>query len=1018
MVSLARRGASRGRREAQGARTVRDAVRCAGGAARAARDVISAHNAFPPSDLTVKPGGAAMAAAPPPALQLPAAPELAAALLPFQREGVAACIQAGGRLLLADEMGLGKTLQGLAVAAHYVAEWPVLIVVPSSLRWPWVDACERWLHLVLRPASALNVCLNGSNTRLCDNACRVHIITYPLLANEAIRRQLEAAHFRVIVCDECHMLKNPKAQRSAALLPLLERAARCVLLSGTPALSRPMDLYTQLQALAPGRFGSLSAFGQRYCGGTRRPWGWDYSGGSNLGELHARLTRERLMVRRLKADVLTQLPPKRREAVRLELGAAPAAEMATRRAAAAAAQAGGASSRETRFAAHSALHAWWAASGGAKAEAAAAYVLDALEGGAKLLVFAHHRAMLDALEAAVRNARVPYVRLDGSTPSRERHAAVAKFQSDAAVRCALLSMTACGQGITLTASSEVLMAELCWTPAVLLQAEDRAHRIGQPNAVNVRYLLAPGSVDDVMWPLLSRKLRRLGRALDGKAADMGCALADDDDAEAEGSVMEAAAAMLLGGATELQLGSAPGPARAAKEAHDAEDIRSFFGGGGNGVPRRTSAPTVIVLGDDDDAAPPPGWDCARCTLRNPRRAARCDACEAPRPLQTAPPQQPAAVIDAGDAPDAVGALDAGSGGDVALAFEVSEHTGRCFLYSGSAYLGQSFMLPELELLAAAEAQRDADGEDEAARLPPALRAPAALRQARRFAREWASLRAVTQRALCSQPLRPPLAKAAADAVAAAKRPRAAAEGAPDGAGGSRQRYSTMERFLAPSGDDSDSVREWSATDGRVVRQRFSAAGAPLCLHCGEAYADAVRALTASGCCGEACASALRVLTQAGAARRQLRALENGVCALCRLDTLALAEELNAIPGPRERARRLVAAGWGEKRADAAAEHQPVPEGLLWQADHAHAVAEGGGEADLAAFRTLCDPCHLRETHALRGRLAKAPLAAAARGAADIRTLFFRAPQASATQAPATQVVPARPVQPHEVIELD
>ena len=895
---------------------------------------------------------------------------------------------------------------------------PLLIVVPSSLRWPWVDACERWLHLALRPASTLNVCLNGGNTRLADPACRVHIVTYPLLANDAIRRQLEAARFRVVVADECHYLKNPRAQRSAALLPLLERAQRVVLLSGTPALSRPMDLYTQLQALAPGSFGSQAAFGRRYCAGTRKPWGWDYSGGSNLGELHGRLQRDRLMLRRLKADVLTQLPPKRREAVRLDLGAAATAEMAARRAAAAAAQAGGAATRETRFAAHSALHAWWTASGAAKAEAAAAYVLEALEGGAKVLVFAHHMAMLDTLETAVRGARVPYVRLDGSTPSRDRHAAVARFQSDASVRAALLSMTACGQGITLTASSEVLMAELCWTPAVLLQAEDRAHRIGQPSAVNVRYLLAPGSVDDVMWPLLSRKLRVLGRALDGQAATMGCELAaaeggeQVDGADAEGSVLEAAAAMLRagGGMPEGALHSSA--ARPARESHDAEDIRSFFGGGGAAAaPRRASAPpAVIVLSDgDDDAAPAPGWACGRCTLLNPRRAARCDACDAPRPAAAPaqPAKAPAAAADAAAAEDA-GDIGAAGGDDAdgALAFEVSEHTGRCFLYRGGAYCGQSLMLPELELLAAADG-----GEEGEAGLPPALRSPAALRQARRFAREWAALRPVTQRALCSAPLRPPLARAAAAAAATAKRPRAPAEGADDG--GSRQRYSTMERFLAPppgaEGDAAGGVREWAGAGGAVVRQRFAPDGSPLCLHCGEAYSDAARAMTGSQCCGEECAAALRVLTQSGAARRQLRALERGVCALCRLDTLALGAKLSAMPGPRERARRLVAAGGGERRAAAAAESLPVQEGLLWQADHAAPVAEGGGEADLTAYRTLCDPCHLRETAKLRQRLAKAPLAAAARGAADIRTLF---------RAPRTQAATQTAMQQHDVIELD
>jgi hypothetical protein len=201
----------------------------------------------------------------------------------------------------------------------------------------------------------------------------------------------------------------------------------------------------------------------------------------------------------------------------------------------------------------------------------------------------------------------------------------------------------------------------------------------------------------------------------------------------------------------------------------------------------------------------------------------------------------------------------------------------------------------------------------------------------------------------------------------------------------------MDRFLSSPPQDDDvsprdaaGVRTWIAADGRSVRQRFTADG-PLCLHCGEGYADATRLLLGHACCGEACAAALRVLTQTGAARAQLRLLERGVCALCGLDTLELLHAVAALPTPQERARRLAAHGWGEKRAAACA--AAPAEGLFWQADHEIAVAEGGGEADLSAYRTLCDPCHLRETAALRARLRDAQFASAARGATDIRTLF-------------------------------
>ena len=107
------------------------------------------------------------------------------------------------------------------------------------------------------------------------------------------------------------------------------------------------------------------------------------------------------------------------------------------------------------------------------------YVSDLLECGAKFLVFAHHLPVLNGVEECVKAKKAKYIRIDGGTPSSERQRLVSVFQQQADVRVAVLSITAAGTGLTLTAAHTVVFAELHWTPGVLLQAEDRAHRIGQ-----------------------------------------------------------------------------------------------------------------------------------------------------------------------------------------------------------------------------------------------------------------------------------------------------------------------------------------------------------------------------------------------------------------------------------------------------------------------------------------------------------------------------------------------------------
>lgn len=168
------------------------------------------------------------------------------------------------------------------------------------------------------------------------------------------------------------------------------------------------------------------------------------------------------------------------------------------------------------------------ASGRAKLQGTLEQIEQALDEGDKIIVFAHHQAVLDGIEAKFGKGGKT-MRIDGKVSVDKRKAAVDAFQNDPKVKLAILSITAAGVGITLTAAQCVIFAELFWNPGHLIQAEDRAHRVGQKGSVQVRYLYAPGSIDEIMWPLLTSKLEVVGQVLDGHAAGtaQGLNIADD-----------------------------------------------------------------------------------------------------------------------------------------------------------------------------------------------------------------------------------------------------------------------------------------------------------------------------------------------------------------------------------------------------------------------------------------------------------------------------------------------------------
>ena len=438
---------------------------------------------------------------------------LRSAMFPFQREGVKYVIRRQGRALVGDEMGLGKTVQAIALLACYASDWPALVLCPSSLRDTWAAALDVWLPQELRPPGGAKVLLSGAGVAEALRGCGrkgIVICPYSLLIKAP---ELFRAHaFGMVVADESHCLKSNTTQRTKAALPLLSQARRCVCLTGTPALSRPIELFSQLQALQPRLFRGVHDYAARFCAGGR----FGYAQGcSNVEELHG-LLGALVLVRRLKRDVLDQLPPKIRTRIILPVQPSRSVQRLVQ-------QLQELALGQDRHQSEQLMNQLYVQTAEMKAPACAEYLETLLEGApadAKFLYFAHHSVMLNVLAEALGKARVPFITIVGSTPVGDRAPLVQRFQTDASVRVALLSIKAAGVGLTLTAATTVVFGELTWTPGDVVQAEDRAHRIGQKGSVAVHILQAPGTVDDFLWAAIQNKLDTLGQVLDGAGAGM------------------------------------------------------------------------------------------------------------------------------------------------------------------------------------------------------------------------------------------------------------------------------------------------------------------------------------------------------------------------------------------------------------------------------------------------------------------------------------------------------------------
>ena len=409
--------------------------------------------------------------------------------------GVGAC--------LADDMGLGKTLQALTIVLARAPAGPTLVVAPTSVGGNWVDEARRFAP-TLRPVLLRD---EDRATVLAESGpFDLVICSYALLHRE--RESLAAVCWQTVVLDEAQAIKNPQARRSQAAMAL--QSAFRLITTGTPVENHLGELWSLFRFLNPGLLGSRAQFNERYA----RPIERDGD-----GDARRRLRRliQPFMLRRLKSEVLDELPPRTEISLTVDLSAAEKALYeALRQDAVAAAEESDAPDgqryvqilaqimRLRRACCHPQLALPGTDAPCAKMEVFSALLTELLAGGHKALVFSQFVDYLKIVRQLLDDRRISYQYLDGSTPAATRKKRVDAFQAGAG-DIFLISLRAGGQGLNLTAADYVVHLDPWWNPAVEDQASDRAHRIGQQRPVTVYRLVTRDTIEEKIVGLHARK---------------------------------------------------------------------------------------------------------------------------------------------------------------------------------------------------------------------------------------------------------------------------------------------------------------------------------------------------------------------------------------------------------------------------------------------------------------------------------------------------------------------------------
>jgi superfamily II DNA or RNA helicase len=421
-----------------------------------------------------------------------------------------------GGACLADDMGLGKTIQAIALLLDRARHGPALVIAPTSATYNWLDELRRFAP-TLRP-----VLYTEQRGQLA--ALRKHdvvVASYGLLVRDA--DALAAVRFGTLVLDEAQALKNPGTHRARAARRL--DAGFRLALSGTPLENHLGELWSLCSIICPGLLGSWEQFRERFATPIER--GKDPEARAAL----ARVLRP-FLLRRTKAEVARELPPRIEIAVPIALSAEEQAMYDDARLAAVAeltGQGADAAGEDRRFAilaaltrlrllaCHPRLHDPTSKLPSSKLRRLLELLEELRSEGHRALVFSQFTSHLALVREELERVGLRALYLDGATPAAERAARIRAFQAGDG-DAFLISLKAGGTGINLTAADYVIHLDPWWNPAVEDQATDRAHRIGQTRPVTVYRLIARGTIEEQILALHRDKRALVAGVLEGTGA--------------------------------------------------------------------------------------------------------------------------------------------------------------------------------------------------------------------------------------------------------------------------------------------------------------------------------------------------------------------------------------------------------------------------------------------------------------------------------------------------------------------
>lgn len=450
-----------------------------------------------------------------PGLQIP--------LMDFQTEGVNFIEKHNGNALLADEMGLGKSAQALAYLQLHPELRPAIIVCPASLKYNWQNEINKFMD----GKDSVQI-ISGRDTDQ-DLHGSIIIINYDILPDLTEKDlfhedkrvtvpgtgwwgRLVKYGAKVVIYDEVHFCKSNKANRTKACQKMAKAMPHVIGLSGTPILNRPCEIHAPVNMINPYVFPAFMKFALEFCSAYKGKFGWDFGGASNTQRLH-KILCETVMIRHLKKDVLQQLPDKVYSVVPLVIENMPEYKKAeddfiyylqsfdSERA-----------ERAKRAEQLARIEGLKQLAVKGKMAQCKKWITNFLDSGEKLVVFANHRSVISEIQDAFPDISV---KLDGGTLGTHRQKVVDSFQTDPKIKLFLGNVKAAGVGISLVASSNVLMLENPWTPGEVSQAVDRCHRIGQEDSVNCYFLIAKDTVEEQILTLLQEKAAVLDKVVDG-----------------------------------------------------------------------------------------------------------------------------------------------------------------------------------------------------------------------------------------------------------------------------------------------------------------------------------------------------------------------------------------------------------------------------------------------------------------------------------------------------------------------